>query len=189
MAKEKSSRQAGTACAAKASGAQPPPPTKRHPRRHSADIPPQPKTDDLTSREQDFVAVFVETGCPAKAAREAGYANPSRDGKRALERRAIKDAIAAAVAAQNNRTAHFAKLSTAAAAGDQLKTLMMLRNNLAEAIEATRGAVGKAQLSKELREVLAQIAELEKAKDAREGTGLDKVKKARAARGKPRAKT
>lgn len=168
-------------------GGSPPPPASRCPRRHSTEISPAAKKSVITSKQRRFCDSFVELRCPTKAAGEAGYKNPSRDGKRLMDSDVVKRHLAELIVDEPDSST---ALLQAAKDDDRITTLKMLRNSLAQSIENRKvGATGKAQMSKELRETMAEIDDLEKAQSAGKGTMLDGIFKKRDADGLPRAKT
>jgi hypothetical protein len=73
-------------------------------------------------------------------------------------------------------------LTAVAASGDRLDTLRALRDTLASAIDATESARDLAALSRQLTDVLEQVAECEKAAPKPKGTPLDELATRRAAR-------
>lgn len=74
-------------------------------------------------------------------------------------------------------------LESTAQSGDQLATLKGLRDQVARTLDATSSARDVSSLSKQLTDVLARIAEVEKAElKAGKGTKLDELAKRRARR-------
>lgn len=73
-------------------------------------------------------------------------------------------------------------LAEAVRSGDRLRSLHALRDRLAEQIDSTRGGREVAALSLRLMDVLAQVAELEKAPARPKGTPRDEVARRRAER-------
>ena len=80
-------------------------------------------------------------------------------------------------------------LAEVAAKGDRLASLQALRDRLATDLDECESKRDVAALSQRLMDVLEQIADIEKAQPAKEGTALDEFSRRRAAKSQaPRAK-
>jgi hypothetical protein len=80
-----------------------------------------------------------------------------------------------------------ATLASVASAGNRLTTLRALRDFLAEQLDACEAKRDAAALSQRLMDVLEQIADVEKAQPASEGTALDEFTRRRTDRQAPRS--
>ena len=76
-------------------------------------------------------------------------------------------------------------LSEAAASGDRLQALRALRGSLAADLDVCESLRDKASLSQRFMDVLAQIADAEKAEPEKAGTALDELAKRRRSAGRP----